>query len=151
MAVGRRGYSVDRQHINQSSAKGADHYTLTWITEHIQFPTLLVDHRLSDSSTTSKERRLPEHRLGILMETLWATGPVWLRARPASSTRRRSPSVPRSVKDPLASNEANVTSTVKVLVAAKDCGVPAVVAASSVYGDTPLSLGERDAKAALHW
>ena len=39
--------------------------------------------------------------------------------------------MPRSVKDPLASNEANVTGTVKVLVAAKDCGVPAVVAASS--------------------
>ena len=48
------------------------------------------------------------------------------------------PSVPRSVKNPLASNEANVTGTVSVLVAAKDCGVPAVVAASSssVYGDT---------------
>ena len=30
------------------------------------------------------------------------------------------PSVPRSVKDPLASNEANVTGTVSVLVAAKD-------------------------------
>jgi len=37
---------------------------------------------------------------------------------------------------PLASNEANVTGTVSVLVAAKGCGVPAVVAAS-VYGDTP--------------
>jgi len=48
--------------------------------------------------------------------------------------------VPRSVKDPLASNEANVTGTVSVLVAAKDCGVPAVVVAASsspVYGDTP--------------
>jgi len=47
--------------------------------------------------------------------------------------------MPRSVKDPLASNEASVTGTVKALVAAKDdCGVPAVVAASSssVYGDT---------------
>jgi Nucleoside-diphosphate-sugar epimerases len=33
----------------------------------------------------------------------------------------------------------DVTGTVSVLVAAKDCGVPAVVAASSssVYGDTP--------------
>jgi nucleoside-diphosphate-sugar epimerase len=52
-------------------------------------------------------------------------------------------SVPRSVKDPLASNEANVTGTVNVLVAAKDCGVPAVVAASSssVYGDTPVLPG----------
>ena len=49
----------------------------------------------------------------------------------------------RSVKDPLASNEANVTGTLDVLVAAKDCGVPAVVAASSssVYGDTPVLSG----------
>ncbi|NLA32184.1 MAG: hypothetical protein GX880_10270 [Methanomicrobiales archaeon] len=38
------------------------------------------------------------------------------------------PSVPRSVKDPLASNEANVTG---MPIAAKGCGVPAVVAASS--------------------
>ena len=37
--------------------------------------------------------------------------------------------MPRSVKDPLASNEANVTGTLNVLVAAKDCGVPAVVPA----------------------
>ena len=53
------------------------------------------------------------------------------------------PHAPRSVKDPLASNEANVTGTVSVLVAAKDCGVPAVVAASSssVYGDTPVLPG----------
>ena len=36
------------------------------------------------------------------------------------------PSVPRSVKDPLASNEANVTGTVNVLVAAKDCGVSTI-------------------------
>ena len=50
------------------------------------------------------------------------------------------PSVPRSVKDPLATNEANVTGTLSVLVAAKGCGVPAVIAASSssVYGDTPV-------------
>ncbi len=37
------------------------------------------------------------------------------------------PSVPRSVKDPIASNEANITGTLNVLVAAKDCGVPAAV------------------------
>ena len=50
------------------------------------------------------------------------------------------PSVPRSVKNPIASNEANVTGTLNVLVAAKDSKVPAVVAASSssVYGDTPV-------------
>lgn len=50
------------------------------------------------------------------------------------------PSVPRSVKDPLRSNEANVTGTLKVLIAARDCDVKNVVCASSssVYGDTPV-------------
>ncbi len=49
------------------------------------------------------------------------------------------PSVPRSVKDPIASNNANVNGTLNVLVAARDCGVKKVVYASSssVYGDTP--------------
>ena len=49
------------------------------------------------------------------------------------------PSVPRSVADPLASNEANVTGTLNVLVAARDEGVERVVysSSSSVYGDSP--------------
>jgi nucleoside-diphosphate-sugar epimerase len=49
------------------------------------------------------------------------------------------PSVPRSVKDPLASNQANVTATLNVLLAARDAGVKRLVYAgsSSVYGDTP--------------
>jgi len=49
------------------------------------------------------------------------------------------PSVPRSVKDPLRSNFANVNGTLNVLVAAKDNHVKKVVYASSssVYGDTP--------------
>ncbi|HJH27952.1 MAG TPA: GDP-mannose 4,6-dehydratase [Methanophagales archaeon] len=49
------------------------------------------------------------------------------------------PSVPRSVKDPIASNNANVNGTLNVLVAARDCNVKKVVYASSssVYGDTP--------------
>ncbi len=49
------------------------------------------------------------------------------------------PSVPRSVQDPLASNEVNVTGTLNVLLAARDAGVKRVVIASSssVYGDTP--------------
>lgn len=49
------------------------------------------------------------------------------------------PSVPRSVKDPFASNEANVTGTLKVLIAAKDTGIKKVIfsSSSSVYGDTP--------------
>ena len=49
------------------------------------------------------------------------------------------PSVPRSIKDPIASNNANVNGTLNVLVAAKDCNVKKVIYASSssVYGDTP--------------
>ena len=49
------------------------------------------------------------------------------------------PSVPKSVLDPVGSNQANVDGTVNVLVAARDARVKRVVyaASSSVYGDTP--------------
>lgn len=49
------------------------------------------------------------------------------------------PSVARSLRDPIASDETNVGGTLKVLVAARDAGVKRVVCASSssVYGDTP--------------
>jgi len=49
------------------------------------------------------------------------------------------PSVPRSIRDPVATNDANVNGTLQVLMAAKECGVRKVVYASSssVYGDTP--------------
>ena len=49
------------------------------------------------------------------------------------------PSVQRSVKDPFSSNEANITGTLKVLIAAKETGIKKVVfsSSSSVYGDTP--------------
>ena len=48
-------------------------------------------------------------------------------------------SVPRSVANPVATNEANITGTLNVLVAARDCGVRKVLFASSssVYGNTP--------------
>ncbi len=47
------------------------------------------------------------------------------------------PSVPRSVKDPVRSNRANVDGTLNLLVAARDAGVKRLVFAgsSSVYGD----------------
>ena len=49
------------------------------------------------------------------------------------------PSVPRSVKDPVASNRANIDGTLNVLMAAREAGVARVVYAgsSSAYGDTP--------------
>jgi len=48
-------------------------------------------------------------------------------------------SVPRSIKDPVTSNEVNVTGFLNMLTAAKDSGVKTFVYASSssVYGDEP--------------
>ena len=50
------------------------------------------------------------------------------------------PSVPRSIKDPITTNEVNVTGTLHVLDAARDAGVQRVVYASSssVYGPDPV-------------
>lgn len=47
------------------------------------------------------------------------------------------PSVPRSVNNPIASNEANVEGSMRVYLAARDAGVKRVVSSSSssVYGD----------------
>ncbi|HUO55924.1 MAG TPA: SDR family oxidoreductase [Candidatus Paceibacterota bacterium] len=49
------------------------------------------------------------------------------------------PSVPKSLKDPLTSHEANATGTLKVLLNARDAKVKRVIYAgsSSYYGDTP--------------
>jgi len=49
------------------------------------------------------------------------------------------PSVPKSVRDPLGSNQANVDGTVNILIGARDAKVKRVVyaASSSAYGDTP--------------
>ena len=49
------------------------------------------------------------------------------------------PSVPRSVKNPIESNDINISGTLNLLVAARDEGVKRFVFASSssVYGDTP--------------
>jgi nucleoside-diphosphate-sugar epimerase len=55
-------------------------------------------------------------------------------------------SVPRSVADPLASNEANVTGTLNVLLAARDQKVRRVVyaASSSAYGDSEVLPKQED-------
>jgi UDP-glucose 4-epimerase len=49
------------------------------------------------------------------------------------------PSVPKSVLDPIASNQANVDGTLNLLVAAREARVKRVIyaASSSAYGDTP--------------
>jgi nucleoside-diphosphate-sugar epimerase len=56
------------------------------------------------------------------------------------------PSVPRSVKDPITSNRANVDATLNVLVAARDAGVRRLVFAgsSSAYGNTLTSPKHED-------
>lgn len=48
------------------------------------------------------------------------------------------PSVPKSIADPIKSNEANITGTLNLLVGAKEAGVKKLVfaASSSAYGDT---------------
>ena len=48
-------------------------------------------------------------------------------------------SVPRSVEQPVAANDVNITGTLNVLLAARDAGARRVVysASSSAYGDTP--------------
>ena len=54
-------------------------------------------------------------------------------------------SVPRSIAEPLAAHEVNVTGTVHVLEAARARSVPVVVASSSsVYGDTAVSPKHED-------
>ena len=49
------------------------------------------------------------------------------------------PSVPRSLKDPVATHDVNATGTLNVLMAVRDCGVRRLVYASSssVYGASP--------------
>ena len=49
-------------------------------------------------------------------------------------------SVPRSVADPVETNDVNLSGTLNVLVAARDCGVKKMIFASSaaVYGDNPV-------------
>ncbi len=49
------------------------------------------------------------------------------------------PSVPRSISDPVTTNDVNIRGTLNMLIAARDEGVKRLVLASSssVYGDTP--------------
>jgi len=58
------------------------------------------------------------------------------------------PSVPRSIKDPMKSNIANINGTLNVLIAAKDNNVKKVVQASSssTYGDTKILPKKEDMK-----
>jgi len=56
------------------------------------------------------------------------------------------PSVARSIDDPLATHEVNITGTLNILKAAQETGCPRVVAASSssIYGNTPVLPKQED-------
>jgi len=80
--------------------------------------------------------------LPLLTETFGGANGIFHQAAIAS--------VPRSIAHPAATNEANVTGTLNVLIAARECGVQKIVFASSssVYGDTPTLPKREDMKPA---
>ena len=98
--------------------------------------------RVVDSLITGKRRNL-DHIKGIeFLEGDLADKDVACRAVDGMEYvlhQAAIPSVPRSVNDPITSNQANVTASLNLLVAARDAGVKRLVNAgsSSVYGDTP--------------
>jgi nucleoside-diphosphate-sugar epimerase len=98
--------------------------------------------RVVDSLITGKRRNL-EHISGVdFLEGDLADMSVAARAVTGVDYvlhQAAIPSVPRSVKDPVLSNRANVTASLNVLVAARDAGVKRLVYAgsSSAYGNTP--------------
>jgi len=98
--------------------------------------------RVADSLITGKRRNLDhlpgvEFLLGDLADFAFAeravAGVDYVLHQAAI------PSVPRSVKDPITSNRANIDASINVLVAARDAGVKRLVYAgsSSAYGNTP--------------
>src|SRR5579871_3416344 len=97
--------------------------------------------RVADSLITGKLRNL-DHISGIeFLEGDLADLPFAQRAVDGMQYvlhQAAIPSVPRSVKDPITSNRANVDATLNVLVAARDAGARRVVFAgsSSAYGNT---------------
>jgi nucleoside-diphosphate-sugar epimerase len=98
--------------------------------------------RVADNLSTGKRRNLDhipgvEFMEGDLADMSFATRVV--QGMDFVLHQAAIPSVPRSVKDPITSNRANIDSTLNVLVAARDAGVKRLVFAgsSSEYGNTP--------------
>jgi nucleoside-diphosphate-sugar epimerase len=98
--------------------------------------------RVVDSLVTGKRRNL-EHIPGVefvegdLAEFALAEGAV--KGMDYVLHQAAIPSVPRSVKDPITTNRANIDGSINILVAARDAGVKRLVYAgsSSAYGNTP--------------
>jgi nucleoside-diphosphate-sugar epimerase len=115
-----------------------------FIGSHLAEELLRRGHRVRvvDSLITGKRRNL-DHLEGVeFLEGDLADFSVCQRAVDAVEYvlhQAAIPSVPRSVKDPLASNRSNIDASLNLLVAARDGGVKRLVYAgsSSAYGDTP--------------
>jgi nucleoside-diphosphate-sugar epimerase len=124
------------------------HYLVTggagFIGSHLSTELVSRGHRVrvADSLTTGKRSNLDhipdvEFMLGDLADQDFARRAV--EGCDYVLHQAAIPSVPRSVKDPITSNRANVDATLNVLVAARDAGVRRLVFAgsSSAYGNTP--------------
>jgi nucleoside-diphosphate-sugar epimerase len=124
------------------------HYLVTggagFIGSHLAEELLRRGHtvRVADSLATGKRSNL-DHLPGLqFVEGDLADADFARRAVEGTDVvlhQAALPSVPRSVKDPITSNRANVDATLNVLVASRDAGVRRVIFAgsSSAYGNTP--------------
>jgi len=99
--------------------------------------------RVLDNFSTGKRANI-EHNLGeidLINGSLTDMGTVRCAVEGVDYVLHQGalPSVPRSVNDPIGSNDANINGTLNLLVAARDAGVKRLVFASSssVYGDSP--------------
>ena len=124
------------------------HYLVTggagFIGSHLAEELIRRGHRVrvADSLITGKRSNLDHIRDVEFLEGDLADMPFAERAVAGCDYvlhQAAIPSVPRSVKDPITSNRANVDATLNVLVAARDAGVRRMVFAgsSSAYGNTP--------------
>ncbi len=116
-----------------------------FIGSHIAARLVRDGHRVRvvDDLATGHAENLAEVRADVeLLEGSVCDGALLRRAFEGAEAvfhQAALASVPRSVADPIATDRANVEGTLQVLEAARQCGVPRVVSASSssVYGDTP--------------
>ena len=124
------------------------HYLVTggagFIGSHLAEELLRRGHRVrvADSLVTGKRSNLAHLPQVEFLEGDLADLPFAHRAAAGCDYvlhQAAIPSVPRSVKDPVTSNRANVDGTLNMLVAARDAKVKRLVFAgsSSAYGNTP--------------
>jgi UDP-glucose 4-epimerase len=97
--------------------------------------------RILDNFSTGRRENLPPGDACDLVEGDVADPAIAVRAVAGCDFvlhQGAIPSVPRSIKEPLATHRANIDGTVNILVAARDAGVKRVVFAgsSSVYGNS---------------